>query len=69
MAFPELFTTGTDILSILKTIDSLVWGPPLLLFLVGTGVYLTLSLGLIQVFRLPLALRYVIRPDSSDNDH
>ncbi|MEL4305822.1 sodium:alanine symporter family protein [Methanococcoides sp. LMO-2] len=69
MAFTELFTTGPDILSILKTIDSLVWGPPLLLFLVGTGVYLTLSLGLIQVFRLPLALRYVIRPDSSDNDH
>ncbi|WP_440952752.1 alanine/glycine:cation symporter family protein [Methanococcoides sp. FTZ1] len=69
MAFPELFNTGTDMLSVLKTIDSLVWGPPLLLFLVGTGIYLTISLGLIQVFRLPLALRYVIRPDPKDNDN
>ncbi|SMD06872.1 alanine or glycine:cation symporter, AGCS family [Desulfocicer vacuolatum DSM 3385] len=45
--------------SILAQVNSFVWGPPLLILLVGTGVYLTLSLGLIQVVRLPLALKYV----------
>ncbi|WP_048193682.1 alanine/glycine:cation symporter family protein [Methanococcoides methylutens] len=69
MDFLNLFSAETDILSILRNIDSFVWGPPLLLFLVGTGVYLTLSLGFIQVFRLPLALRYVISPEPSDNDN
>lgn len=43
----------------LEQVDSFVWGPPLLILLVGTGVYLTLGLGLIQVVRLPLALKYV----------
>lgn len=49
--------------SILQTLDSLVWGPPLLLLLVGTGVYLTIRLGLLQIIRLPLALRLVFGRD------
>lgn len=44
---------------LLERIDSLVWGPPLLILLVGTGVYLTVGLGFLQVKRLPLALKYV----------
>ncbi|MGF1760747.1 sodium:alanine symporter family protein [Photobacterium sagamiensis] len=43
----------------LQVIDNLVWGPPLLLLLVGTGLYLTLRLGFIQIRYLPLALSYV----------
>ncbi len=43
----------------LNTLDALVWGPPLLILLVGTGLYLTLRLGLLQIVRLPLALRLV----------
>ena len=31
-------------LKLLNQIDSLVWGPPLLILLVGTGLYLTLRL-------------------------
>ncbi|MDY4599149.1 MAG: sodium:alanine symporter family protein [Candidatus Faecousia sp.] len=34
-----------------------MWGPPLITLLVGTGIYLTVRLGLIQVFKLPTALR------------
>ena len=49
--------------SILQTLDSLVWGPPLLLLLVGTGVYMTIRLGLLQIIRLPLALRLVFGRD------
>ncbi|KJG18991.1 alanine/glycine:cation symporter family protein [Photobacterium angustum] len=47
------------IFNFLKTFDSLVWGPPLLILLVGTGLYLTIRLGFIQVRYLPLALHYV----------
>ncbi|GAM75573.1 sodium/glycine symporter glyP [Vibrio ishigakensis] len=45
--------------SFLQTIDSFVWGPPLLILLVGTGVYFTFSLGLIQFKHLPTALKMV----------
>ena len=58
----------TDLLSLLIDIDRFVWGPPLLILLIGTGFYLTFSLGLIQVFKLPLALRYVIRSDCNECD-
>lgn len=44
---------------VLNQIDSFVWGAPLLILLVGTGVYLTLRLGLLQIFKLPLALKYL----------
>lgn len=54
----ELMDTG--LLETLTKIDEFIWGPPLLILLVGTGVFLTWRLGLIQVFRLPLALRYVL---------
>ncbi|MCE9833026.1 sodium:alanine symporter family protein, partial [Vibrio diabolicus] len=45
-----------DLQSLLQTIDNFVWGPPLLILLVGTGVYFTFSLGLIQFKHLPTAL-------------
>jgi len=51
---------GIDVLEFLTRIDGFVWGPPLLILLVGTGFFLTLRLGLIQIFRLPLALKYVL---------
>lgn len=51
---------GIDILDILTAIDQFIWGPPLLILLVGTGIFLTWKLGMIQVFRLPLALKYVL---------
>ena len=36
-------------LETLNAIDSFVWGPPLLVLLVGTGIMLTIRLGLLQV--------------------
>ena len=45
--------------SVFETIDSFIWGPPLLILLVGTGIYLTIRLKLLQIFRLPLAFKYV----------
>ncbi|MDB1946658.1 sodium:alanine symporter family protein [Clostridium tertium] len=56
-----------QIQSILSTIDSIIWGPPLLILLVGTGIYLTWRLKLLQIFKLPLALKYIFSKDE-DND-
>lgn len=43
----------------LNQLDSFVWGPPLLILLVGTGIYFTFKLGLLQVIHLPTALKLV----------
>ncbi|GAB6149314.1 sodium:alanine symporter [Clostridium novyi A str. BKT29909] len=48
---------------IFNKIDSWLWGPPLLILLVGTGIYLTVRLGILQIFKLPLALKYVFGKD------
>lgn len=47
-------------------IDSIVWGLPLLTLLIGTGIYLTIRLGLLQVLKLPLALKYVFKKDKNN---
>lgn len=52
-------------LDILNQIDSFVWGPPLLMLLVGTGIWLTVRLGILQVVRLPRALTLIF---TSKND-
>lgn len=46
-------------------IDAFVWGPPLLVLLVGTGILLTFRLKLLQVFKLPQALGLIF---SAKND-
>ncbi|MBQ2086968.1 MAG: sodium:alanine symporter family protein [Selenomonas sp.] len=45
----------------LNAIDSFMWGPPLITLLVGTGIYLTLRLKLLQVIRLPKALSLIFK--------
>lgn len=49
--------------SILSAIDSFIWGAPLLVLLSGTGFYLTLRLGFIQIRYLPRALGYLFKKD------
>lgn len=39
--------------------SGIIWGPPLLVLLVGTGIYLTARLGFIQVRLLPYSLKQV----------
>lgn len=55
-----------NVTAFLEQLDSFVWGPPLLILLVGTGIYLTLRLGVLQVFKLPLALQYVFSKDTEE---
>ena len=49
--------------SIFSAIDSFIWGAPLLILLSGTGLYLTLRLGFIQIRYLPRALGYLFKKD------
>ena len=55
-------------LELLKALDAFVWGPPLLILLVGTGIYLTIRLGLLQVARLPKALQLIFTKDKGHGD-
>ena len=50
---------------ILNAIDSFMWGPPLITLLVGTGIFLTIRLKLLQVFRLPHALRLIFKAQNN----
>lgn len=52
-------------LETLNAIDSFVWGPPLLVLLVGTGIWLTVRLGLLQVFKLGSALRLIFKAENT----
>ncbi len=53
--------------SILQSIDSFIWGPPLLILLAGVGIYFTFQLRLIQLFRLPRALKYIFKSEDGEN--
>lgn len=49
--------------NILNLMNDLVWGPPLLILLVGTGIYFTVKLGFLQITKLPLAFKYLFSKD------
>ena len=55
-------------LNFFTKIDDFVWGPPLLVLLVGTGIYLTIRLGLLQVLRLPKAFKLIFAEDQGEGD-
>ncbi|WP_214683738.1 sodium:alanine symporter family protein [Exiguobacterium sp. s155] len=46
----------------LTSLSNLVWGPHLLILLVGTGIFLTVRLGFIQVTRLGVGLKEAFIP-------
>ena len=51
-------------LAILDTIDGYIWGLPMMVLLIGTGILLTVRLGLIQVFKLPMALKLIFKSEN-----
>lgn len=63
MLLSNFLLSGAGIQSFLEKIDSAIWGPPLLGLLVGTGIYLTFRLKVLQIFRLPMALKLVFGKD------
>ena len=47
--------------SFLTTVDDLVWGVPLMVLIMAGGILLTARLGLLQMRRLPLALKWMFK--------
>ncbi|MBE6069493.1 MAG: sodium:alanine symporter family protein [Clostridium lundense] len=56
-----------NLIQIFNKIDSIVWGAPLLILLVGTGVYLTLRLKCLQIIKLPSAFKYLFSKEDGDS--
>lgn len=50
-----------DVNSIIQTVDDIVWGIPLMALILLTGLYLTIRLGVLQVRRLPKALKFMVQ--------
>ncbi len=48
-------------MSVLTTIDDYVWGIPLIVLIMGTGIWLTFRTKLVQVLRLPKALKFMVK--------
>lgn len=53
--------------TILSSINDFIWGPPLLILLSGTGLYLTLRLGFLQIIQLPRAMSYLFKKEPGNN--
>lgn len=54
--------------TIFDTLGGWVWGPVMLVFLVGTGIYLTLRLAFLQFTMLPFALKQAFSPNRKNPD-
>ncbi|HSI68005.1 MAG TPA: sodium:alanine symporter family protein [Planococcus sp. (in: firmicutes)] len=52
----------------LGIIGGYVWGPPLLVLIVGTGIYLTVRLGVLQIRLLPYALKLTFTKNKNKDD-
>ena len=46
---------------ILTKIDDFVWGPPLMVLNMVGGILLTIRMGVLQIRKLPLALKWMIK--------
>ncbi|HBF0592520.1 TPA: sodium:alanine symporter family protein [Clostridioides difficile] len=53
-----------NLIDILNKVDAFIWGPPLLVLLVGTGILLTVKLGVIQITKLPRALKLIFSAEN-----
>ncbi len=47
--------------SFLVSVDNFVWGVPLMVLIIAGGILLTVRLGLLQIRKLPLALKWMVK--------
>ena len=45
----------------LNAVDNFVWGVPLMVLIMAGGILLTVRLGLLQMRKLPLALKWMVK--------
>lgn len=48
---------------LLGKINTLVWGPPLMILILAGGILLTIRMGVLQLRKLPLAFRYMLKEE------
>ena len=53
-----------SIMSFLEKLNSFIWGIPMLVLVMGTGLLLTIRLKFLQVKHLPRALKYIFKEES-----
>lgn len=62
----------TAIMDFLGVLDNFVWGPPMMIILVGTGIFLTIRLGFPQFkhtsYALKLIFKGALKKDSSEKE-
>jgi AGCS family alanine or glycine:cation symporter len=62
----------TAIMNFLTIVDNFVWGPPMLIVLVGTGIFLTIRLGFPQFKHSGYAWKLIFsgmsKKDKSEKD-
>jgi len=51
----------TAIMDFLGVLDNFVWGPPMMIILVGTGIFLTVRLGFPQFKHTGYALKLIFK--------
>lgn len=45
----------------IKWLDGAIWGLPLIIFILATGIFMTIRLGGLQIRKLPKALKYMVK--------
>ena len=58
---------ANSINQILTNVDDFVWGVPLMVLILAGGILLTLRLGILQIRKLPLALKYIVSNEEGGN--
>ncbi len=57
-----------QIIGILEKVQLFIWGPQTLILLMGTGLYFTMKLGWLQVFKFPKALKSIFEKEDGAGD-
>lgn len=50
---------------VLESIDGVVWGVPMIVLIMGTGIFLTIRLGVLQFRKLGTALKYMVKNEAN----
>ena len=50
---------------VLVSIDDVVWGVPMIVLIMGTGIFLTIRLGVLQFRKLGTALKYMVKNEAN----
>lgn len=54
-----------DFTALLNSIDDVVWGVPMIILIMGTGIFLTIRLGILQFRKLGTALKYMVKNEAN----